>query len=129
MLNSHMSHRELQKSRLPAVPNHFEEKDRKRRELLAKHTCDSELARAIEKVALAVLLARSCKRNEAMSSSLRLPTCHVQSLLRSTFAIGQSKHFQQSPHGVFGNARSNLSTPRLSLSTPAVGIATAHVDD
>ena len=29
MLNSHMSHRELQKSRLPAVPNHFEEKERK----------------------------------------------------------------------------------------------------
>ena len=29
MLNSHMSRRELQKSRLPAVPNHFKEKERK----------------------------------------------------------------------------------------------------
>ena len=41
----------------------------------------------------------SCKRDVAMSSSLRLPTCHVQSLLRST------KHSQQSPHGVFADAR------------------------
>ena len=44
--------------------------------------------------------SRSCKRNIAMSSSLRLPTCHVQCLLRSTFALGQSKHAQQSPNGV-----------------------------
>ena len=86
-------------------PKPLQGKRTKRRELLAKHTCDSELARAIEKVALAVLQAKSCKRNVAMSSSLRLPTCHVQSLLRSTFAFGQSKLSQQTPHGVFGDAR------------------------
>ena len=44
-------------------------------------------------------------RNVAMSSSLRLPICHVQRLLRSTFALDQSKHALQSPHGVFGDAR------------------------
>ena len=54
-------------------PKPLQGKRTKMRELLQKHTCDSELARAIEKVALAVLHARSCKRNVAMSSSLRLP--------------------------------------------------------
>ena len=47
----------------------------------------------------------SCKRNVAMSWSLRLPTCHVQRSLCLTFALGQYKHAQQSPHGVFGDAR------------------------
>ena len=46
----------------------------------------------------------SCKRNVAMSWSLRLPTCHVQRSLCLTFALGQYKHAQQSPHGVFGDA-------------------------
>ena len=105
ILNFHMSHCELQKSRLPAVPNRYQGKNKKMCELLAKHTCDCELARAIEKMALVVSQARSCKRNVAMSSSLPLPTCHVQRLLRSAFALGQSKHAQQSPHGVFGDAR------------------------
>ena len=95
----------ITKEQASCRPEPLQGKRTKRCELLAKHTCDSELARAVEKVALVVSQARSCKRNVAISSSLRLQTCHVQRLHRSTFALGQSKHAQQSPHGVFGEAR------------------------
>ena len=69
-----------QKSRLPAVPNHLlQGKRTKRLELQAKHTCDSELARAIEKVALAILLALLWRKSTMVTK--RYPTQSEQSLV------------------------------------------------
>ena len=124
-----MSYRELQKSRLPAFPNHFKEKERRGTNCgqnthvalnwleqlkssvgcftstsLAQDSNDHNRAWSRKHGKVNIVQNWSCKRDVAMSSSLRLPTCHVQSLLRSTFALGQSKHSQQSPHGVFRDA-------------------------